>query len=235
VYSSLRFVTAAALISFGAIIGVGVPVLLLSAVERPLVAGASGPKIPENGASNAVTVEVASAAGTAAEQPLAESRPTAATVPQASAPQAPAPQASAPQASAPQAVVPEALVLSEPVVLEPAPQDTAPQKTAAPEPAQQTAATAPAPAAPVQPPAATERPAAKPAIKAQTAPPAAKKAARRDRIAKKPSTEALNAVRKFGDTLRDIPVSSYAADGTRRTIVIRPTSIQDVYYYSAPR
>ena len=33
----------------------------------------------------------------------------------------------------------------------------------------------------------------------------------------------------------DIPVSAYAADGTRRTIVIRPTSIQDVYYYSAPR
>jgi hypothetical protein len=33
----------------------------------------------------------------------------------------------------------------------------------------------------------------------------------------------------------DIPVSSYAADGTPRTIVIRPTSIQDVYYYSAPR
>jgi hypothetical protein len=30
-------------------------------------------------------------------------------------------------------------------------------------------------------------------------------------------------------------VSAYAADGTRRTIVIRPTSIQDVYYYSAPR
>jgi hypothetical protein len=42
-------------------------------------------------------------------------------------------------------------------------------------------------------------------------------------------------VRRFGDHLRDIPVSSYSADGTRRDIVIRPTSIQDVYYYSAPR
>ena len=51
----------------------------------------------------------------------------------------------------------------------------------------------------------------------------------------KPANEALNAVRRFQDNLRDIPVSSYAADGTRRTIVIRPTSIQDVYYYSAPR
>jgi hypothetical protein len=45
----------------------------------------------------------------------------------------------------------------------------------------------------------------------------------------------LNAVRKFGDSPREIPATSYAADGTRRDIVIRPTSIQDVYYYSAPR
>ena len=62
----------------------------------------------------------------------------------------------------------------------------------------------------------------------------AKTAARENRGAK-PANEALNAVRRFQDNLRDIPVSSYAADGTRRTIVIRPTSIQDVYYYSAPR
>jgi hypothetical protein len=62
----------------------------------------------------------------------------------------------------------------------------------------------------------------------------AKTAARENRSAK-PANEALNAVRRFQDNLRDIPVSSYAADGTRRTIVIRPTSIQDVYYYSAPR
>src|SRR5262249_18245663 len=71
---------------------------------------------------------------------------------------------------------------------------------------------------------------------------AAKAAAREDRgtkpskqAANKPANEALNAVRRFQDNLRDIPVSSYAADGTPRTIVIRPTSIQDVYYYSAPR
>jgi hypothetical protein len=79
---------------------------------------------------------------------------------------------------------------------------------------------------------ATERHVAKPA--AETQPPAPKKTAREARDAK-PTNEALNAVRKFQDNLRDIPVSSYAADGTRRTIVIRPTSIQDVYYYSAPR
>jgi hypothetical protein len=77
-----------------------------------------------------------------------------------------------------------------------------------------------------------ERHVAKPVVEPQ--PPAAKKTTREARGAK-PSNEALNAVRKFQDNLRDIPVSSYAADGTQRTIVIRPTSIQDVYYYSAPR
>lgn len=81
-------------------------------------------------------------------------------------------------------------------------------------------------------PVAAERRVAKPAVEPQ--PPAAKKTTR-DARGTKPSNEALNAVRRFQDNLRDIPVSSYAADGTQRTIVIRPTSIQDVYYYSAPR
>ena len=86
------------------------------------------------------------------------------------------------------------------------------------------------------PPAAEGRRAAKPAVEAQPRAAAAKQAAPGDRAAKQRSTnEALNAVRRFQDNLRDIPVSAYAADGTRRTIVIRPTSIQDVYYYSAPR
>ena len=85
------------------------------------------------------------------------------------------------------------------------------------------------------PPVAEGRRAAKPAAEAQRAV-VAKKPASEDRAAKqRPVTEALNAVRRFQDNLHDIPVSAYAADGTRRTIVIRPTSIQDVYYYSAPR
>jgi hypothetical protein len=89
-------------------------------------------------------------------------------------------------------------------------------------------------AAPAAAPLAEKRHAAKPVAEAQPHTPAPKKAVREDRGAKQ-TNEALNAVRKFQDNLRDIPVSSYAADGTRRTIVIRPTSIQDVYYYSAPR
>jgi hypothetical protein len=86
------------------------------------------------------------------------------------------------------------------------------------------------------PPAAEGRRVPKPAAEAQPRAAAPKKAAPEDRAAKqRPTNEALNAVRRFQDNLRDIPVSAYAADGTRRTIVIRPTSIQDVYYYSAPR
>jgi hypothetical protein len=86
------------------------------------------------------------------------------------------------------------------------------------------------------PPVAEGRRAAKPAAEAQPRAAGPKKPASEDRAAKqRPVTEALNAVRRFQDNLHDIPVSAYAADGTRRTIVIRPTSIQDVYYYSAPR
>jgi len=99
---------------------------------------------------------------------------------------------------------------------------------------QRSAVVAPQPETP--PPAAEGRRAAKPAAEAQPRAAAAKKAAPGDRAAKQRSTnEALNAVRRFQDNLRDIPLSAYAANGTRRTIVIRPTSIQDVYYYSAPR
>jgi hypothetical protein len=85
------------------------------------------------------------------------------------------------------------------------------------------------------PPAAEGRRVPKPAAEAQPRAAVPKKPAPEERAAKqRPTNEALNAVRRFQDDLRDIPVSSYAADGTRRTIVIRPTSIQDVYYYSAP-
>jgi hypothetical protein len=78
------------------------------------------------------------------------------------------------------------------------------------------------------------KPAASEAVETQSRPARAKTVARGNR-GTKPANEALNAVRRFQDNLRDIPVSSYAADGTPRTIVIRPTSIQDVYYYSGPR
>ena len=53
--------------------------------------------------------------------------------------------------------------------------------------------------------------------------------------AEKRAREAKRAVRRFDDTLRDIPVSAYAPDRGPRTIVIYPTSIQDYYYYSSRR
>jgi hypothetical protein len=97
---------------------------------------------------------------------------------------------------------------------------------------QQREVAAPARVTPAQRPAAGERHAAQPAAGAQPRTPIAKKVARRDRPTKPPANEALNAVRKFGDAMPEIPANSYAADGTPRKIVIRPTSIQDVYYYS---
>jgi hypothetical protein len=46
------------------------------------------------------------------------------------------------------------------------------------------------------------------------------------------TNEALNSMRRFGDRY-DVPVNAYAPDEARRPI--RPTSIQDIYYYSIPR
>jgi hypothetical protein len=189
-------------------------------------------------AAKASKVEVASAAQKAAEQPLTEIQQSA-TVAQESVPQESVPQESVPHASAPQevaqAVVPKASVPQE-MAHTSVPQEPAPQEPVQQEPVQQSKLTAPVQEAPaVQPPATKQRHAAKPATEAPAPLPAPKKTARRDRTPKRPTTEALNAVRKFGDNLRDIPVSSYAADGTPKKIVIRPTSIQDVYYYSAPR
>jgi len=56
---------------------------------------------------------------------------------------------------------------------------------------------------------------------------------RREADSERRRDEALSAVRRFGrNNTREIPVDAYAADSaSRRIIVIRPTSIQDVYYY----
>jgi hypothetical protein len=238
-YSHLRFVTVATLISFASVIGIGVPALLSSAEkvlvtrvevsERPATACEQHtwlqfdrsclprrglPWIAGHGRSTAVPVEVASATANLPEQPLTESQQTA-TLPRESLLQESIPEESMPQ----QPTLPE----------------LATQQPAPPQPVERSDITAPVHETPVQRPAAKERHARMPSVEAPTRPPRLKKAARSDRIAKRPTIEDLNEGRKFGDNLRDIPVSSYAADGTQRTIVIRPTSIQDAYYYSAPR
>jgi hypothetical protein len=104
---------------------------------------------------------------------------------------------------------------------------------------------APEQATPVPPPAAAKaRRGAKPAKETRVAKPRAETHARlpapknkkEDRkLAKRARDEALAAVRRNEDTLHDIPVNAYAPDGTRRNVVIRPTNVQDVYYYSVPR
>ena len=61
---------------------------------------------------------------------------------------------------------------------------------------------------------------------------AVKKVARREPSSERRRDEALSTVRRFGgNNVREIPVDAYAADGAPRRIIIRPTSIQDVYYY----
>jgi hypothetical protein len=190
------------------------------------------------------------------QEPVSPKQQAAAPQPEQIAPQqqavAPQPKPPAPQQ---QAVAPQ----PEP----PAPQQQASAPAAPEEPQHTTKRRSVTPvrhAVPAAPPIAEKRRAAKANVEPQPRTSAGKTAAREDRGAKptnqavetqpsaaraktaargnrgaKPANEALNAVRKFQDNLRDIPVSSYAADGTPRTIVIRPTSIQDVYYYSAPR
>src|SRR5262245_8543577 len=140
----------------------------------------------------------------------------------------PAPTTQRSDITAPPPSVPQKEVSAPPVATEPPPPVTAERHI----PKAHT--TPPRHAAPAAPQLHEKRRVARPAAEPQTPAPAPKKTVREDRGAKQ-ADEALNAVRKFQDNLRDIPVSSYAGDGTRRTIMIRPTSIQDVYYYSAPR
>jgi hypothetical protein len=152
------------------------------------------------------------------------------TAPQVTAPQVAAPQVAAPQAAAPQVAAPQEAARQELATRESAPQDAGPGQ-----PVEQREVTAPVRARSVRRAPAEERHVTQVPAATQTRAPLAKRVARGDRTVKRPTSEALNAVRKFDDPRPEIPANSYAADGTPRRIVIRPTSIQDVYYYSAPR
>jgi hypothetical protein len=151
-------------------------------------------------------------------------------VPQVAAPQVAAAQAASPQAAAPQVAAPQEAARQELATRESAPQDAGPGQ-----PVEQREVTAPVRARSVRRAPAEERHVTQVPAATQTRAPLAKRVARGDRTVKRPTSEALNAVRKFEDPRPEIPANSYAADGTPRRIVIRPTSIQDVYYYSAPR
>jgi hypothetical protein len=156
------------------------------------------------------------------------------TAPQVTAPQAAAPQVAGPQAAAPQVAAPQEAARQEAARQDLATRQPAPQEVGPGQPVEQSEVTAPVRTRSVRRAPAEERHAAQSPAAAQTRAPLAKRVARGERT-KRPASEALNAVRKFDDALPEIPANSYAADGTPRRIVIRPTSIQDVYYYSAPR
>jgi hypothetical protein len=113
--------------------------------------------------------------------------------------------------------------------------ESAPQEAGPGQPAEQSEVTRPVRTRSVRRAPAEERHVTQSPAAAQSRAPLAKRVARGDRTVKRPTSEALNAVRKFDDPRPEISANSYAADGTPRRIVIRPTSIQDVYYYSAPR
>ena len=205
---------------------------------------------------NSHALAVPSAAEGTPDEPLTENQSAAAPVesPQRSEVAAPQQETPAPppvaeerriptqqsEVTAPQQETP-APVAEQQHIEEPRSQATAPQPETSPPPPVVGERHIPkqrhevmAPRRETPPPVAEGRRAAKPAVEPRAAAP--KKPASEDRATKqRPANEALNAVRRFQDNLRDIPVSAYAADGTRRTIVIRPTSIQDVYYYFAPR
>jgi hypothetical protein len=103
--------------------------------------------------------------------------------------------------------------------------------------------------APVQqlasaPPATEEAPQAAPTAQAppiarsvKPKPRSVRKVARREPSSERERDEALRTVRRIGrnNNVREIPVDAYAADVTVRRIIIRPTSIQDVYYYYGRR
>jgi len=157
------------------------------------------------------------------------------TAPQVTAPQAAAPQVAAPPVAAPQAKAPAVAAPVEAMRQELATRESAPQEVGPGQTVEQSEVTAPVRTRSVRRAPAEERHVAQSPATAQTRAPLSKRVARGERTVKRPASEALNAVRKFDDALPEIPANSYAADGTPRRIVIRPTSIQDVYYYSAPR
>jgi hypothetical protein len=261
VYSYLRVIQCAALISFGVIIGVGVPPLLVTAIQRPLVgkAGISdGPAVPcdrhvllrsdqnclrgtmpRRDMPWATAVEVASIAENVPEHPLTENRDAA------PMPREPRQGEWSGTENTPERPLAE---IQDPTV----PQELA-QGDETKEPKE---ATSVSPAAPtIAAPAIDDRSKADTVGIAMPASPAAgekrhgpskdarvrvpasknKTSDRADRAAKRSTDESVRAVRRFGDALQDIPISAYAPDGAQRRIVIRPRSVQDVYYYSVPR
>jgi len=225
-------------------------------LDRSCLSRRDLPWMSGRGAPSTTTFEPARPAATAPSATMAQSQPAPTTAP---ALQKPVP---APQNSAPPSAASESAQRSN--VTAPATPAAAERRAAKPAEAQGSDEDTPPPTRwrSVRRPAVKARQVAG-AVSEEEREASPKKAFRRDRVAKtptrmaaKPSSKvvaedesddaanrarkpsnrnALNAVRRFGDSLPEVPVDAYAADGTRRKVIIRPTSIQDYYYYSVPR
>jgi hypothetical protein len=191
---------------------------------------------PQESATNDGAPRIAAAKDTAPQVTAPQVTAPQAAAPQVAAPQVAAPQVAAPPVAAPQAKAPAVTAPVEAARQELATRESAPQEAGSGQPVEQSEVTRPVRTRSVRRAPAEERHVTQSPAAAQTRAPLSKRVvARGERTTKRPTTEALNAVRKFEDPRPEIPANSYAADGTPRRIVIRPTSIQDVYYYSAPR
>jgi hypothetical protein len=221
-YQYLRLATCASLILFGAVIAGGVMALVPSLLERATVSRAEIPPAPACASSgNALSRENCAAqrevlAG-ADVQPIQPTENQASSEinnrSEGSAPKQAAALPDQPTASAEAAVpVPPAKPAATSQLSEVAVpmQESVPQQAHAAERAREKAARE-----------------TKPRLSSD------RKAARRERVAERRTHKALGALRRFEEPRRDIPMSAYAAEGLPRRIIIRPTSIQDVYYYSA--
>jgi hypothetical protein len=215
-YSRLRFLTSACLIAFGTVVAAGAVGVLPALIERLSVG----------------TVEVASSCkgevrlpwGRACSSP-GDTASVAVRIPGADITVAESPDPVHVTTVEPiepvQNTASTATQLIEPREAE-AP---APQLARAP-PAVEESPQEPRQAAPV-----AQAPRIAPAVKAKPRP--AKKVARREPKSERERDEALSTVRRVGrNKVREIPLDAFAYDGApRRLIIIRPTSIQDVYYY----
>jgi hypothetical protein len=263
VSSQLRLVTAGVMITFAGVIGVGALALVPRAIEWSLAkAGRSdlepspcnqqawltfdrscltrrdlpwvaGPGIPNatedaDNPPNQSLVENNGMAGSAVGAQVA--RPQALLV---SASPEPVLRTSLPQDATAQAAAPQDAASPPPIA---AAQESMPQTPVSPDIVPQKSLrhdSISAASPPIERPQAVDRSAPKAQIAGQARPPAPKKVARQQTGGKRSTTEDSSQGRTLGDKLQDIPVTRSAADGTPRTVVIRPTSVQDSYYYSS--
>ena len=210
-YSRLRFLTSASLIAFGTVVAAGAVGVVPALVERLSVGAVA--------VSPSCKSEIALPWGrTCSLQP-----------------DAPAIAARIPGTDIVVAAQPD---LDHVTSVEP-PQPIQNTTSAATEFVEPGEAVAPAPQLASAPPAVEEPPQAAPDVRApriqstaKTKPRTVRKVARREPSSERRRDEAVSAVRRFDrNNVREIPVDAYAYEGIPRRIIIRPTSIQDIYYY----